>query len=123
MLSSKDCTDFLVNSPVIQELVRDRCGILPDGSFDEAPDPEMQIEYQSWVQNGKNPKKWKRVMKYNLGSPTDMEHFQYSEIWPQYTRGPHTAVVRHFWLDGTDHITVALIEYNNQIVEWDDLSD
>ena len=75
-----------------------------------------------------NPKKWKRMTKYNVGSDIDKGDkecapggyagMNYHEN-PRYLGG----IVRTFYLEGTDHITYNLIEVDGQIVGEDDCSD
>lgn len=118
-LSTADCQKYLVEKHA--EDVKARYEDYGDG--EEISDDNKQV-----IKNAANPKKWKRMTKYTVGSDIDkgekecapggyggMEYHRY----PKYAGG----VVRTFYLEGTDHITYNLIEVDGKIVGEDDCGD
>lgn len=119
-LSTADCTRFLTTNSEVQQLVKDRY----DWDNDDY-DKENREYARRILIDATNPKKWKRRNKYIIGSKTDMDGgvgiysgMRYGEN-TKYTGG----ILRIFWLEDTDHITVALLELNGNLKVIDDLSD
>ncbi len=126
-ITTADCRDFLTTDSQVQQIVSDRSGLTDynDGLIEE----EVLHE---WVVAGKRPRSWKRQSKYKIGSKTDMEGgsagggHQYAEcVFTSAHLGfsPTGGTVRTFWLDDTDHVTVALLEHNSKLFFLEDLSD
>jgi len=119
-LTTAEIQKWLTTNIEIQELVYGRVGDPED------VDPEEVTDYFKRVMKDfKNPKKWVRVRKYNVGSPTDMdlgircgEGFPHSPKIPDLTGG----IIREFVLKGTS-IGVLLVEKADKIVFIEDLSD
>lgn len=118
-LSTADCQKWLVEhmAPDIVEMCQ------------EALKEDPTCTYaQEETANALNPKKWKRMTKYNVGSDIDKGE---KECAPggyggmNYHNHPKLAggIVRTFYLEGTDHITYNLIEVDGVIVDTDDCSD
>ena len=119
-LSTADCQKYLVEKKL--EDIKAMYGDETDTS------PEGQAFYNEIITNASNPKMWKRMTKYNVGSDLDKGEkecapggyagMNYHQR-PQYAGG----IVRTFYLEGTDHITFNLIEVDGKIVGEDDCSD
>lgn len=126
-LTTSDIQKFLATNSEIQRLVQeDRCGMRPDGSFE---DEDSESPYKKWVEDAKNPKKWVRQRKYKVGSEMDMDvglrlGEGFSSLSPE-DRPPDLTdgIVREFWLRDTDHITILTVEKDGKIVFTEDLSD
>ena|ERR1019366_10239676 len=113
-LTTAQIQEWLTTDPEIRELVLNRFGV------DEGEDMSEYTEYcRESLINSRKPKKWKRLRKYTVGSPTDAENCLSLEDYPELTGG----IVREFWLRGTDHVTVQLVEKDGKIVFIEDLSD
>ena len=116
-LTTEDCQKYLV-----EKHADDIAAMFND------PDYENDEGTMLWIKNAKNPKKWKRMTKYNVGSDIDKGETPcapggyagrgYHEH-PQFAGG----IVRTFYLEGTDHVTYNLIEVDGQIVGEEDCSD
>lgn len=117
-LSTADCQKYLVD-----KYAKDIREMYMEDGVDELSDYSKKI-----IANAANPKKWKRMTKYTVGSDIDkgekecapggyggMNYCDYGK----YAGG----IVRTFYLDETDHITYNLIEVDGQIVGEDDCSD
>lgn len=126
-ITTADCRNWLVASPKVQQLIRDRTG-----TTDGDPDPDAA----QWIAWGKNPKKWKRNCKYKVGSKTDLEGADSGaggggygdaegvEMTKQFCGvDPTGGVIRNFWLEGTDHVTIAVLEKDGNLYLLEDLSD
>lgn len=134
-LSTADCRKFLATNPGVLKLVRDRVGYDPSPAAWLAQcdgDAQEVAFFQGWLNNAANPKKWKRRAKYGIGSKTDREGgnsgggCDYGEgdyVRQSHGVDPAGGVVREFWLEDTDHITLALLEKNGALTVIDDLSD
>ena len=132
-LSTADCRKWLATDPKIQQLVKDRVGYDPNPASWLAQcdgDAQEVAFFQGWVNNAANPKKWKRQRKFNVGSKVDLESGAPTGdtagiAFIKQTAGvdPTGGVVREFWLEDTDHITLAILELNNNLYLIDDLSD
>ncbi len=120
-ISTADVRNFLVNDPWVQQFVKDR--------YDptDCDDPTYKAELTKIQAGGANPKKWKRLGKFKVGSKIDIDGstgamgvggLNYAEN-PAYAGG----VVRVMELADTDHITLAVLELNGQLSIIDDLSD
>jgi len=125
-ITTADCRKFLVSDPEVQGVVEGRYD-MDDADLDPFDDAEEIVFFSKVLENGKNPKKWKRVRKYNVGSKTDTDegcNFADNEFVKQM-RGvdPTGGVVREFWLEDTDHVTVAILEKDGKLYYLDDLSD
>lgn len=124
-ITTADCRNFLVAHTDIQREVA--------GRYDPADyqgDPVYQAEMRQIVANGKNPKKWKRQRKYKVGSKADLESASPAgdEFGISFTKknlgvDPTGGTIREFWLEDTDHITIAVLELNGVLYFLDDLSD
>jgi len=114
-LTTDDCRKWLAASPVIKKLVKDRSGV-SDGEEDALTE---------WVIDAADPKKWTRQSKVKVGSKTDKDDMNYADPFFANQLGfPLTGgVVRTFWLKGTDHVTVSILELNGSLHFLDDLSD
>lgn len=126
-LTTSDIQKFLATDPEIQRLVQqDRCGMQDDGTFE---DGDLDSPYKKWVEDAKNPKKWVRQRKYNVGSETDMEEGiqlgeNFATLDPKDRPSDLTGgIVREFWLRDTDHITILTVEKDGKIIFTEDLSD
>ncbi len=109
-MTTAQCRDWLVSNSQIQQLVRDRC----HGDDD------------IWIQWGQDKKRWKRQRKYNIGSATDKEWYNYGNntfVEKMLGVDPIGGAVREFWLQGTDHVTVAILEKDGVLYFLEDLSD
>ena len=110
-MTTEDCRQYLITnwSPKIKAQYEE---------VDPVATEEDKKYSQKVIKDAFNPKKWKRVMKYNVGSNTDQENCDYGSD-PKYVGG----VVRAFYLQGTDHITINLIEKDGQIIADEDMGD
>ena len=127
-ITTADCRKWLAADPQVQKIVADSSG---HSDYLAGREPLSSVE-MTWVTNGKNPKKWKRRGKYNVGSKTDTDggidcggcDFGDNEFVKQETGvDPTGGVIREFWLEDTDHVTIALLEKDGQLYYLDDLSD
>jgi len=83
-------------------------------------------DYEKLEKNCLNPKKWKRLCKYKVGSKIDTEGsdadytgFSIGKEFPELVGG----IARFFELDGSDHITHLIVEKDGEIVYTEDYSD
>jgi hypothetical protein len=90
-------------------------------------DPDELAYAKELADSASNPKKWKRMTKYLVGSDIDKGE---KDCAPggyggmDYARHiPAGGIVRTFYLEGTDHITYNLVEVDGKIVYEDDCSD
>jgi hypothetical protein len=113
-MKSQDIKKYLATDELIQHRIEARyeTSDLDKNDPDEA---ELIKEYSLIINKAKNASNWKRIRKYKWGGSKD--HIFYDDDKLQ------GGVVREFWLEDTDHITVAVIEVNNKIVTTEDLSD
>lgn len=127
-LSTEDCRKFLVTDPSVQAIVKKHCNI---SDYDPVVDSE-QISYcQKTAQAAQNPRRWRRQAKYGVGSKRDLEgggmaygdDFGVDCVLKTLGVDPRGGVVREFWLEHTDHITVVLLEKAGKLFLLDDLSD
>lgn len=119
-LSTADCQKYLVDTKAadIKEMYSE-----VDGDVGDQID-----EYSAKIiKNAATPAKWKRMTKYLVGSDIDKGE---KECAPggyggmnYHSHIPVGAVVRTFYLEGTDHITYNVIEVDGKIVHEDDCSD
>lgn len=81
--------------------------------------------FQCMVTAARDPQNWKRRIKYKVGSTTDRDGggdgggMDLMSDYPQFSN----AICREFWLDGSDGVSIVLVEHNGQIVHVKDLSD
>jgi hypothetical protein len=120
-MKTEDIQQWLATDPEIQQLVQERVGMLPDGTWEEDDiDPEMK----SWVDRAKNPKMWVRRTKMKIDSPAWKNQSPMSAkdfgITGVDVSG---AITREFWLRDTDHITILTFEKDEKIVLIEDYSD
>lgn len=119
-LSTEDCQAYLVEHFAQRAL--DRYS-LEDA---EDADPEWKKDIEKIHANAKNPKMWKRVTKFNVGSKTDMEGGggHYTGMRFGECKEYKGTICRIFYLEGTDHITIGLFEKDGKILDaHEDLSD
>lgn len=124
-ITTADCRNFLVTDPKVKQIVEDRSGHTDAANGDESwSDVQTQ-----WVTDSKNPKKWKRQTKHKVGSKKASVVLDYGTpenaafCKQQIGVDPTGGVIRTFWLEGTDHITIAILEVNGTLYLLDDLSD
>lgn len=121
-LSTADCRNWLVADAQTQQLVADNSG---HSDYLSGAEPLSSVQ-MTWVTNAKKPGKWKRQHKYKVGSQADKDNLGYDDPWfANYLKLPTLVggVIRIFWLEDTDHVTVSLLELNGKIYFLDDLSD
>lgn len=118
-LSTADCRNWLSTNPKIQQLVSDNSGV-SDG----------EVYHAQWVVDAKKPNKWKRQSKHKVGSKLDLANScpvgdieGIKVVKSLLGIDPTGGVLRNFWLEATDHITLQVLELNNQLYLLDDLSD
>jgi len=122
-LTTADCTKFLTTDAEIQKMVRERY----EEHLEELDEDEVEerAHYTKLIANSSNPKKWKRRNKYSVGSKIDIEggNGEYGGL--DYGQNPDYAggIIRIFWLEDTDNLTLALLEKDGQLKVVDDLSD
>ena len=128
-ITTADCRAFLSTDA--------KCRAVWEGSYSLDNFVDCDPEEIEWARknlaNAANPKKWKRIGKYGIGSTTDLDGNDsgagggdYGNHWGTETLGftPHKGdVVREFWLEDTDHCTIVLIEHNGSLHFLDDRSD
>jgi len=131
-ITTADCRKFLAEHPEVQQHVRGRYD--PEEDYGEGSDDYIK-ELEQICRNGANPKKWKRNTKYKVGSEIDREggdcggggdfgnDFAVKYCLEEFGVDPRGGVIREFWLEGTDHITYALLEKDGKLYIVDDLSD
>ena len=119
-LTTADCTKFLATDPKIQQLAKDRYDWDNDDYDDESRKYAAKV-----IIDAADPKKWKRRNKYKIGSKADMDGGAGEYSGMRYGENPEYAggIVRIFWLQDSDHITVALLELDGKLKLIDDLSD
>ena len=123
-ITTADCRNFLASDPTVQRIIHERAA------------DAVEIAYSDKViSNGKNPKRWKRITKYKVGSKTDLEGGElgggmgYSHpdqvkyVIRECGVDPTGGVVRDFWLEETDRVTISLLEKEGQLYFLEDLSD
>ena len=125
-LRTADVQQFLATNVEIQEIVLSRAGLL-DGALliaEQAGDQE-EIAYLNKIgKDGKNPKKWKRMSKFKVGSNTDKNFLQLCELTPEMLGGKDLTggIVRIFQL-GEESIVVLTVEKDGKIVFIEDVGD
>lgn len=126
-VTTADCRNFLVSNAEVQHHVRDRYD-----PTDCDNDKNYRRELEQICRNGANPRKWKRNIKYKVGSKVDREGgdrgggLSYCDnefVERDLGVDPTGGTVREFWLEGSDHITYALLEKDGKLFLLDDLSD
>lgn len=125
-ITTADCRKWLASNQKVQRTVWER--YCPD----EADCAQEKQEYLKVIATGKVPKNWKRNTKYKVGSKTDIDGGD-SGGGLNYGNNPYViqcagvdptgGVIREFWLDGTDHVTIAVLEKDEQLYFLEDLSD
>ena len=117
-MNSNDCKRFLCLNVKVQEIVAGRCGA---ADMENEVLDQYEIDYiKKITDNGRNPKKWKRVSKFKIGSKADMDDREYGRWYPEYVG----CTAREFYLEDTDHVTILLITNDaGEMVMMDDLSD
>jgi hypothetical protein len=88
--------------------------------------PPAEVQWHARVrQSAATPTKWKRRIKYNVGSKVDIEGSDGIGGGLDFAQQPalHGGVVREFFLDDSDGICFALVEKNSAIVHVEDLCD
>ena len=121
-LSTADCRNWLVADVQTQKIVADNSGHT-DYLAGREPLADVQM---TWVTNAKLPKKWKRVTKFKVGGKFDKENHGWdtNEYAEQQIGKPLAGgVIREFWLEDTDHVTIAILELSGKLYFLDDLSD
>jgi hypothetical protein len=132
-LSTADCRKWLSTDAKVQQLVKDRVGYDPNPAIFLAQcenNPQEVAFWTTWITNGANPKKWKRQSKCKVGSKTDLASWHpvgdaEGIAYAKQSLGvdPTGGILRNFWLEDTDHITVSILEVGGQLYLYDDLSD
>lgn len=108
-MTSAECIQYIIDN--LLHYVEDRIG-----SWDNQDDPFV-IKVRA---NMRNPKKWVRRAKFKLGSETDLNMYNFSEVWPEL----EACTARIFQLkDADSYGVITVIEKDGQIVAHEDLSD
>lgn len=116
-MNTAELKQFLATNAEVQRMIQERYDL---GEYEDNAPAEEIAHHEKVVRDAKDPKKWKRVRKYNVGSVTEMGvGDDIAHVYPHLIGG----VVREFWLDGTDHVTFLLVEKDGDIKLVDDLSD
>lgn len=127
-ITTADCRKFLTTDPKVQDVVQGRYDIVEC----EVDDPEEIKYFNKVLKDAKIPKRWKRRTKYKIGSETDRmggdvgggsDYANSDYIKQSIGFDPVGGVIREFWLEGTDHVTVAILEKDGVLTLVDDLSD
>lgn len=124
MTLSDNLKRYLTLNVVVQKIVAGRCGLL-DMEHEEF-EPEEIAYVEKIVSNGKNPKKWKRMRKYKIDSPANEIYVRWDKQKEKHIPEPELTgcTVREFYLEDTDHVTIALITNDEgEVIMMDDLSD
>jgi len=111
-MKSEELKVFLTINPAVREIVESRLSM---------DDYDSEDEYGSYIKqalkDSLDPKKWKRTTKFVVGNETADG---LSDWLPPELNG---CIARSFWLKGTDHVTILLVEKDNEIIHIEDLSD
>ena len=125
-ITTADCRNFLVNDPETQRIVQGRYDLSECGDSE----PEEVAYFNKVLRDAKNSKRWKRQRKYKVGGRVDEEQgsdygddFSVKLCQQRFGVDPRGGVIREFWLEDTDHVTVALLEKDGKLYCIDDLSD
>ena len=129
-ITTADCRLFLTTDTACRAVWEGAYGL--ENYVDD--DPEELAWAKKNLANAANPKKWKRIGKYTIGSKTDIEGSDttgagggdFANHWGNEALGFTPAkgdVVREFWLEDTDHCTIVLIEHGGRLRFLEDRSD
>ena len=124
-LRTADIQQFLTTNEEVQKMVADRLGI-SDGMLEIDDLDSEERKYITETQaKGKKPKKWKRLMKYGVGSKTDKDNCSpLCELGIDLTGGVDLTggIVRIFQLE-EESICVLTVEKDGKIIFIEDVGD